>query len=246
MAVEIDATEEVSEISLLPIHFRLAIETSDLVQKLEGKRTSRAGFGVYCEMSANGGWTAIQRHDGSDGLSFYEMWDEYTRGFGHLQGEHWLGLEYIHALTHQPGRPSKLHISLGDFNGFEDYAEYGSFSVGNAENFYKLSVSNYLGTAGDAFLGDSKLSGSNQYGSLFSTPDVVNDNCQQACMYGSILFVSCSYLFHAGWWYNACGITNLNGVWREPPNHRHRTSSVLWPTWRPYESLKFSKMYLIH
>ncbi|XP_075137850.1 fibrinogen-like protein 1 [Leptodactylus fuscus] len=209
-------------------------------------KSANYSFPVYCEMSENGGWTLIQRHDGTDGLSFDSTWEEYEKGFGQLEGEHWLGLEYIHALTHQPGRPSKLHISLGDFDDYEAYAEYGSFSVGNAENSYNLLVGNYSGTAGDAFLGDAEINGTDQYGNSFSAQDVANDNCHPECGVGDTMYLSCSELFQAGWWFNACGSANLNGVWRTPPRHRYRTSSVLWPTWRPNESLKFSKMYLIH
>ncbi|XP_071972421.1 fibrinogen-like protein 1 [Engystomops pustulosus] len=203
-------------------------------------------FQVYCKMSKDGGWTLIQRHDGTDGLSFSRTWKEYENGFGKLQGEHWLGLKYIYALTHQTGRPAKLHITLGDFNGREAYAEYKPFSVGNRSSFYKLLAGDYSGTAGDAFLGDAEVNGTSQHRSSFSSEDVVNDNCHPKCKYGDIMYLSCSRLYQGGWWYNNCGSANLNGIWRPAPRHRHRTSCVSWPTWRPDESLKFSKMYIIH
>ncbi|XP_040267043.1 angiopoietin-related protein 5-like [Bufo bufo] len=201
-------------------------------------------FPVYCEMSKNGGWTLIQKHNGEDGLSFERMWTEYENGFGDLQGEHWLGLKYIYALTNQKDRTSKLHISVGDFDGYEAYARYDSFSIGNASSYYKLSAGNYSGTAGDAFLGDESNT-TNQYGSTFSAVDLATDNCHPFCMLGDIIYLSCSKQFSAGWWFNACGSANLNGVWRSPPRYRYWASSVSWPTWRPRESLKFSKMYVI-
>ncbi|CAN2390107.1 Fibrinogen-related domains (FReDs) [Pristimantis euphronides] len=196
-------------------------------------------------MSKLGGWTLIQSHNGADGLSFDRTWADYENGFGNLQGEHWLGLKYIYALTHQTNRPSKLHISIGDFDGQNAYAEYSPFSIGSAKNFYKLLAKNYSGTAGDSFLGDAGIKGTNQHGSFFSTRDVVNDKCHPKCLTGGILYVSCSAQLNAGWWFNACGSANLNGVWRSPPNYRYWASSVSWPSWRPHESLKFSKMYLI-
>ncbi|XP_075700669.1 fibrinogen-like protein 1 [Rhinoderma darwinii] len=203
-------------------------------------------FPVFCEMTENGGWTLIQKHDGADGLDFERMWKEYENGFGKLQGEHWLGLRYIYPLTQQKNRPSKLRISIGDFDGREAYAEYSPFHIGNAKTSYKLLAGNYSGTAGDAFLGDAEVNGTNQYGSSFSTWDHATDNCHPQCLCDDIMFLSCSEQFSAGWWFNQCGSANLNGVWRTPTRHRYWDTSVSWPTWKPNESLKFSKMYLIH
>lgn len=54
-------------------------------------------------MNLLSGWTLIQRReDGS--VDFYKTWDEYKKGFGHLEGEFWLGLEHIYQLTNQ-GKP---------------------------------------------------------------------------------------------------------------------------------------------
>ncbi|XP_044127308.1 angiopoietin-related protein 5-like [Bufo gargarizans] len=202
-------------------------------------------FPVYCEMSLNGGWTLIQKHNGVDGLSFEKTWEEYENGFGDLQGEHWLGLRYIYALTNQIGKPSKLHISIGDFGDQEAYARYDSFVIANASSYYKLSAGNYSGTAGDAFLGNGR-NGTSQHSSAFSTEDLPNDNCHPLCALGDIMYLSCSEQFSAGWWFNACGSANLNGVWRSPPRYKRWVSSVSWPTWRLGESLKFSQMYVIH
>ncbi|XP_075701132.1 fibrinogen-like protein 1 [Rhinoderma darwinii] len=202
-------------------------------------------FQVFCEMSVNGGYTLIQRHNGQDGLSFDTTWNDYENGFGNLGGEHWLGLKKIYVLTQQTGRPSKLRISIGDFDGKEAYAEYDSFSIGNATNFYRLSAGIYSGTAGDALAGTTGKNRTNIRGSNFSTEDNPNDRCNPMCLFGDIAFTSCSEYHRAGWWFNYCGTANLNGVWRKPPRNKFWASSVSWPTWRPNESLKFSKMYLV-
>ncbi|XP_056401710.1 fibrinogen-like protein 1 [Hyla sarda] len=203
-------------------------------------------FEVFCEMSTNGGWTLIQRHDGSDALDFDRTFKEYQNGFGKLQGELWLGLKYFYALTQQTDRPAKLHISIGSFDGKEAYAEYNPFSVGNEDSSYKLSAGKYSGTAGDAFSGDPAVKGSNQHGSNFSTWDHPTDNCDGSCLVGDMRFLSCSEIVSSGWWFNACGLANLNGIWRKPPRYKNYASSVSWPTWKVRESLKFSRMYLIH
>ncbi len=44
-----------------------------------------------------GGWTLVQRrgqHGNPPGY-FYRAWDEYLLGFGHLEGEFWMGLDNI-------------------------------------------------------------------------------------------------------------------------------------------------------
>ncbi|XP_073423266.1 fibrinogen-like protein 1 isoform X2 [Dendrobates tinctorius] len=209
-------------------------------------RNAQCSFQVYCEMTGNGGWTLIQKHNGEDDLDFFATWKQYQNGFGRLQGEHWLGLEHIYALTHQTQRPSKLHIILGDFDGNEAYAEYRSFSIGEANKFYKLSAANYSGTAGDGFLGLPNIAGSNQHGSYFSTWDNYHDKCHPVCGTTDIKYQSCSDQYQAGWWFNACGLANLNGVWHAAPRHRYRSTSVSWSSWKFSESLKSSKMFLIH
>ena len=46
------------------------------------------------------GWTVIQRRiDGS--VEFYRGWDDYKRGFGHAEGEFWLGNDRIYELTNK-------------------------------------------------------------------------------------------------------------------------------------------------
>ncbi|KAG8588989.1 hypothetical protein GDO81_006195 [Engystomops pustulosus] len=209
-------------------------------------KDGNSSFQVYCEMSKYGGRTLIQRHDGTDRLSFYKTWKEYENGFGQLQGEHWLGLKKMYDLTHQTGRPASLYISMGDFDGEKAYALYSPFSIGRADEYYKLMAGNYSGTAGDAFSEYENISGSNQHGRPFSTLDVVKDNCHPYCPVGGIMEPSCSDLLQAGWWFNACGFANLNGVWRDQSLYKHWTSSVAWPTWRWEESLKFSRMYLVY
>ena len=34
-----------------------------------------------------------RRQDGS--VDFYKSWTEYRRGFGHVSGEHWLGMDRL-------------------------------------------------------------------------------------------------------------------------------------------------------
>ncbi|KAL1281581.1 hypothetical protein QQF64_000384 [Cirrhinus molitorella] len=75
---------------------------------------------VYCEMVSDGKdedkgqWTVIQRRmDGS--VNFYRPWNQYKRGFGNVEGEHWLGLENMYQLTRK--NKYMLRVDLEDFEG---------------------------------------------------------------------------------------------------------------------------------
>ena len=56
---------------------------------------------IYCDMDTDGGgWTVLQRRmDGT--VNFNRDWADYNKGFGDLDGEHWLGLNKIYQITHK-------------------------------------------------------------------------------------------------------------------------------------------------
>ena len=100
-------------------------------------------FQVRCDMTTNGGgWTVFQRRqDGSE--DFYRGWSDYKAGFGNLNGEFWLGLDKIHRLT-KSGQ-DVLRVDLMDFNNAVRYAEYGTFSVADESDKYRLNIGAYTG-----------------------------------------------------------------------------------------------------
>ena len=110
-----------------------------------------------------------------------------------------MGLERIHCLTAAVFR-AELRVDLGDFEGNRKYAQYNFFSVNNALTNYRLDIGAYSGNAGDALHG-SCGSGGNLDGMAFSTHDRDNDRSGG----------NCAQSLSAGWWYNNCQCTHLNG-----------------------------------
>ncbi|KAI8503910.1 hypothetical protein Bbelb_179780 [Branchiostoma belcheri] len=66
-----------------------------------GESNYSAPLSVFCRVEDGRAWTVIQRRqDGS--VDFYNRtWEDYSRGFGNLSGEFWLGNDNIHLLTNQ-------------------------------------------------------------------------------------------------------------------------------------------------
>ena len=106
---------------------------------------------VFCDMETDGGgWTVFQRRiDGS--VDFLLGWDDYKRGFGNLSSEFWLGNDNINRLTSSD--PQELRVDMEDFESKKVFAQYSKFYVASEGLGYKLALSGYHGTAGDALMG---------------------------------------------------------------------------------------------
>ncbi|XP_033029286.1 angiopoietin-related protein 2-like isoform X1 [Lacerta agilis] len=168
---------------------------------------------TWCDQEYDGGgWTVIQRRqDGS--VNFFITWQHYKNGFGNLEGEHWLGLEFIHWLTRQGSYV--LRVSMEDWSGRQAYAEYSTFALEPENDFYRLRLGRYQGSAGDS------LSWHN--GRQFSTLDRDHD------AYSG----NCAHFQKGGWWYNMCAHSNLNGVWYKGGHYRSRyQDGVYWAEFR--------------
>ncbi|KAJ0060039.1 hypothetical protein NL108_002827 [Boleophthalmus pectinirostris] len=183
-------------------------------------------FGVqaYCDLTtAGGGWTVIQRRmDGT--VNFYRPWSQYKTGFGEADGEHWLGLEFIHMLSSR--KPHELLVEMEDFEGNNASARYSSFSVGSECDGYKLQVSGFIdGGAGNSLLNHSDMK--------FSTFD--NDQDTQSA--------NCAKKYLGGFWYNTCHSANPNGIYRWGADGTIFAAGIEWKTWKGYDySLKAISM----
>ncbi|XP_008109429.3 fibrinogen-like protein 1 [Anolis carolinensis] len=200
-------------------------------------------FLVFCENRSDGGWTVIQRRNGrgADGhpVSFYRPWLDYKNGFGDVKCEHWLGLDHIHALTHQEGKTCQLRVDMIDCQNQQGYALYDNFSIDSEKDLYRLHLGKYEGDRGDAFRANSYSK--KQDGYPFSTYDNDNDGCDP-CIRGDIAFYSCAETQASGWWYSDCGLSDLNGDWHNQTECIGWASAISWDTWSSYRSLLSTEM----
>ena len=237
VSIILSVTHTVCSVDLDPLPFDCQ-EVYNLGCRRSGVYTIDPGcgkpFSVWCDMNNGGGWTVFQRRqDGSE--NFYRGWADYENGFGNVKGEHWLGLKKISCLTSVKGK-TKLRINLDDFAGHSKYACYDSFHVGTSNTNYKLNIGGYqnwgIGEAGDSMT----RSGSNN-GMQFTTYDRDNDDTSINC--------ASSVYRQGAWWYNNCGYSNLNGLYRDGRSDSH---GVTWrhfnATVSSWRTLRYSDMKL--
>ncbi|XP_003802686.1 angiopoietin-4 [Otolemur garnettii] len=151
---------------------------------------------------------------------------DIRKGFGDPAGEHWLGNEVVHQLT--SGAAYSLRVELQDWEGHEAYAQYEHFQLGSEGQLYRLSLSGYSGSAG-------RQSSLVLQGTKFSTRDADNDNC----------LCKCAQMLSGGWWFDACGLSNLNGIYYPARHHVRKLNGIRWHYFQgPSYSLRATRMML--
>lgn len=181
---------------------------------------------VFCDMSLlGGGWTVIQRRV-DDSVDFDRDMADYLRGFGHFNGNFWLGLQKIKRITDMGTH--ELYIGLENFFSATTWARYSTFSLGSAASDYPLVIGIYNGssTAGDAL--------DYHRNAPFSTRDDDNDADQND---------HCAQDSKGGWWYKSCYEANLNGIRFNSPSSSEE--GMIWTRWIP-TSLRTSVIAVRH
>uniref|UniRef100_A0A803KC96 Angiopoietin 1 n=1 Tax=Xenopus tropicalis TaxID=8364 RepID=A0A803KC96_XENTR len=151
---------------------------------------------------------------------------EPKKGFGSPSGEFWLGNEFIFALTSQ--RQYSLRIDLTDWEGNHAHSQYDRFHIGNEKQNYRLYLKGHSGTAG-------KQSSLILHGADFSTKDADNDNCM----------CKCALMLTGGWWFDACGPSNLNGMYYTAGQNHGKLNGIKWHYFKgPSYSLRATTMMI--
>ncbi|XP_072312662.1 microfibril-associated glycoprotein 4-like [Eucyclogobius newberryi] len=199
------------------------MDCSDILKENPTKRSGvytihpfgeNIGIQALCDMETDGGgWTMIQRRmDGT--VNFYRPWRQYKTGFGEADGEHWLGLEFIHMLSSR--RPHELLVEMEDFEGRNASARYSSFSVGSECDRYRLQVSGFTdGGAGNSLIVHNDMK--------FTSFDKDQDTSATE---------NCAKEFLGAFWYKTCHTANPNGVYRWGEDETIHAVGVEWSSWK--------------
>lgn len=172
-------------------------------------------FNVLCEMTSEGGWTVIQkRYDGSQ--SFNQLWENYKKGFGSLNGEFWLGLENIHSLSKQS--QYILQVELSDWAGEQQREARYRLHLDGEEKKFALHLEQEFSSGVQ-----EKIMTNGESALPFSTADRDNDLAAD---------VNCAELLSGGWWFSSCGESNLNGRYPRRPSalrrQQFRRQGMFW------------------
>ena len=146
-------------------------------------------------------WTVFQRRfNGS--VSFKRNWLEYENGFGDVGSEFWLGNKNLHLLTAR-GSHSFQFVFRYNTEPSIINSTYGSFSVSDGSDAYRLHIDQFQGgNGGNAFM-DSNPSLCHN-GQRFSTTDRDNDESIRRC----------ATEYESGFWFDNCWYINPNGLYR--------------------------------
>lgn len=143
-------------------------------------------FKVVGDAATRGGnWTIIlRRMDGS--VNFNRDWNKYKVGFGQLDGEFFMGLDKIHAITND--QQQELFILFERNDGSIRYERYDKFAIGDELDLYQFHTLGLApGPAGDSL--------SRHHGMYFTTYDrdnakSPNYNCASDSSYGGGLIIA--------------------------------------------------------
>ncbi|RUS91600.1 hypothetical protein EGW08_000573 [Elysia chlorotica] len=176
------------------------------------ERINRQSHTILCDTATDGGgWIILQRRYRFT-VSFERNWEEYKYGFGSLDDDYWLGLEYVSSLTAHG--TWELRVDLSD-NGPRSYVIWSNFRIGNESDGYRLYL--WGEKSGDDIddIGNSMLLSNN---TPFTTYDV--DNARRSDGY------NCAETA-GGWWFKTdgfCAGINLNEPWTIQNNVASRMS----------------------
>ncbi|XP_062130117.1 fibroleukin-like [Drosophila sulfurigaster albostrigata] len=136
------------------------------------------------------GWIVIHRRM-DDSVNFNQGWFSFVDGFGDMDGDFWMGLDNVHAMTKR--QTHELYVHLVFPNNETRFAHYDNFAISGKNDDYKLkSLGNYFGNAGDGL------------------------RPHEHCIFKTVRYNSKNAVQYNRWWHHEYPSCNLNGVF----NHK--------------------------
>ena len=179
---------------------------------------------VYCDMTTDGGgWIVIQRRiDGS--VNFNRGWSDYKNGFGDVNGEYWLGNEFVHQYTKM--YQTEMKIEAVAFDGVNASTKLQNFTLSDEASKYIFEYDSCSRLCDD-FVGIK--------GMKFTTSDQDNDLINGG---------NCASTYFGGWWFKGCFLMYFNGKYSNV-EQVVKSSRIHWNNFRNhYKSLKETKMMI--
>lgn len=151
------------------------------------------GIRAYCSMGLlEHGWTVILRRLDKSQDFLSKTYQEFIDGFGDFSENYFLGLDSIHQMTRTGTHKLYIGLDYPASTGLSSaFALYDSFSVGNNESGYKLSLGSYSsssdGPDSTCIAGGDPCVYHN--GAAFSAKGSPKGHCGNS---------------HGPWWYSQC------------------------------------------
>ena len=180
---------------------------------------------VYCDMTTDGGgWIVIQRRiDGS--VNFNRGWSDYKNGFGDVNGEYWLGNEFVHQYTKM--YQTEMKIEAVAFDGVNASTKLQNFTLSDEASKYIFEYDSCSGLC---------YNFANMKGMNFTTSDQDNDQYENT---------NCALKYFGGWWFIKCFEIYFNGKYSNVETVVEISTGIHWLDFRYYDkSLKEAKMMI--
>ncbi|KAI1723113.1 fibrinogen C domain-containing protein 1-A [Ditylenchus destructor] len=191
-------------------------------------------FRVLCLMESDYAWTVLQRRTGPQ-ISFWNnTFEEYANGFGDPIGDHWLGLEKIHAYVAKNVKLQMRIVLKGDLcarnasrgkkcsdegvNGFW-WGDW-DFSLNGIEDNYRMTELKYLrGNLSNADKPSGDLFTQMSKHQQFTTVDRDNDMNEHRN--------GAKFRERGAWWHKDSTLVSLNGKYGSQ-SHMAEGQSYFW------------------